>query len=64
MPRRSFALPRLSPGGRGRVLLQIATYFEQPSATLRLQVLDANGHVLVPLHDPAGQVPRQRPGPV
>ena len=46
VPRRSFALPRLSPGGRGRVLLQIATYFEPPTATLRLQVLDANGHVL------------------
>ena len=46
VPRRSFALPRLSPGGRGRVLLQIATYFEPPTATLRLQVLDANGRVL------------------
>jgi hypothetical protein len=46
VPRRSFALPRLSPGGRGRVLLQIATYFEPPSATLRLQVLDADGRVL------------------
>ena len=46
VPRRSFALPRLSPGGRGRVLLQIATYFEPPTATLRLQVLDAHGDVL------------------
>ena len=64
VPRRSFALPRLSPGGRGRVLLQIATYFEPPTATLRLQVLDANGRRAVPLHDPAGQVPRQRPGSV
>src|SRR4051812_5644356 len=33
VPRRSFALPRLSPGGRGRMLLQIATYFEPPTAT-------------------------------
>ena len=46
VPRRSFALPRLSQGGRGRVLLEIATYFEPPTATVRLQVLDANGRVL------------------
>jgi hypothetical protein len=46
VPHRSFALPRLAEGGRGRVLLQIATYFEHPTATLRLQVLDANAHVL------------------
>jgi hypothetical protein len=37
MPRRSFALPRLSANGRGRLLLHIAT------ATVRLEVLDAGG---------------------
>jgi hypothetical protein len=43
VPRRTFALPRLTDGGRGRVVLQIATYFERSSATVRLQVLDASG---------------------
>jgi hypothetical protein len=46
VPRRSFALPRLAQAGRGRVLVQIATYLEQPSATVRLQVLDARGRSL------------------
>jgi hypothetical protein len=43
VPRRTFALPRLTDGGRGRVVLQIATYFERSSATVRLRVLDASG---------------------
>jgi hypothetical protein len=43
VPRRSFALPRLTDGGRGRVMLQIATYFERSSATVRLQVLNGAG---------------------
>jgi hypothetical protein len=43
MPRRSFALPRLTHDGRGRVLLQIATYLQPPSATVRLDVVDARG---------------------
>ncbi len=43
MPRRSFALPRLTDDGRGRVLLQIATYLQRPTATVRLDILDSNG---------------------
>ena len=46
VPRRSFALPRLTADGPGRVLLQIATYLQQPTATVRLQVLDARGRSL------------------
>ena len=43
VPRRSFALPRLTEDGRGRLLLQIATYLQKPTATVHLQVLDARG---------------------
>jgi hypothetical protein len=43
VPRRTFALPRLVHDGRGRLLLQIATYVQKPSATVRLTVLDASG---------------------
>ena len=43
VPRRTFALPRLIDDGRGRLLVQIATYLEKPSATVRITVLNANG---------------------
>lgn len=46
VPRRSFALPRLTDSGHGRVLLQIATYLERPTATVRLHVMGANGRSL------------------
>jgi hypothetical protein len=42
-PSRSFTLPRVDAGGRGRLLLQIATYLQRPTATVRLDVLDALG---------------------
>jgi hypothetical protein len=43
VPRRTFTLPRVTEDGRGRVMLQIATYYERPTATVKLQILDARG---------------------
>jgi hypothetical protein len=43
IPRRTFLLPRLDNDERGRLLLQIATYLQQPTATVRLAVTDARG---------------------
>jgi hypothetical protein len=45
VPRRSFALPRLRSHDHGRVLLQIATYLQKPTATVQLAVLDARGGI-------------------
>lgn len=43
VPRRSFALPRLPRAERGEVILHIATYFQRPTATVRLEVVDGRG---------------------
>jgi hypothetical protein len=43
MPRHSFALPRLPVGNAGQVQVHIATYLRRATATVRLDILDAQG---------------------